>query len=407
MSSLVLHNLVLHNVRLTFILPFIFWSLWWGGVSASYAQSTSSTNSTNAPENRTDIQYALHAKPLECTELINQLEARLLQSPNNKPLIRAFERAILLCQAPLNTQIDKNSTATTPQSVTNAALTFGFGYHSNPEFVADYDQIDLNFNGISLRLMNTQKAKPAATQRLGLVLTHKPHTYQDTSRQKRQDEYQLNVSLQRFDRVNDPNRLSIGLRYGAFFQQKALSVSYQHTQDDLDNNAYGLMQLEGIWAHNNGALNRLRLGRTFYTNAPVLEGTLIEVQHFFSKIQLSEQTRVQPIIGLGGNIEVIERAGGNQWLWQIALGAITTKKQHELGYGLRLGLTQDIEEYSAILKKNTKRSLLNLNSYLKWRYLGLDTLTPDLTLSYVKQESNIELFNWQFWKIELSAQIKW
>ncbi|MCF6298310.1 MAG: hypothetical protein L3J01_00355 [Thiomicrorhabdus sp.] len=383
------------NVRFKSVLPTLLCSVLWGIAFQSLAQQ--SQVSAGAPNN----------KSLDCGELISGLEAKLFQSPNNPALVRAFEHAILLCQS-----IEKPiAQISPPQSLSQAALTFGVGYHSNPEFAADYDQIDLNFNGVSLRLTNPNKAKPSATQNLGLVLTHKrnmPH-------QKRQDEYQFNASFQRFDRTNAPNRLSTGLRYGVFFQQKAFSVSYQHTQEYLErqgsdrhnSNAYGFAQIDGLWAQDNGALNRLRLGRTFYANAPVLEGTLIEVQHFFSKIPLGEHTHVQPIIGLGGNIEVKERAGGNQWLWQAALGVTSTWATHELGYGMRLSLTQDVKKYSQLLERNAKRDLLNLNSYLKWRYLDLNALTPSLTLNYVKQESNIQLFNWDFWQIELSMQIKW
>ncbi len=378
------------NVRVKHVFSIILWSTLCSVASQSHAEQTDTTTA-----------------PLDCSELIHQIETKLFQTPNNELLIRAFQRAISLCQ-PTESTREKNNSPPPPKSNTNAILEFGFGYHSNPTFVADYEQIDLNFNGVSLRLTNPEKTKPTSTQRLGMILTHK----RDAFSSKRQDEYQFNLSLQRFDSTATPNRLSSGLRYGAFFQQKAINVSYQHTQEGQGrlndgNNAYGFLQLEGLWAQNNGALNRLRLGRTFYTNAPVLEGSLIDIQHFFPKIALSDDTKLQPMIGIGGNIEVKERAGGNQLLWQAALGATTTWVQNELHYGIRLGLTQDVKEYSEILEKNSKRDLLNLNSYLKWRYLGLDALTPNLTLSYVKQQSNIELFNWQFWQIELSMQIKW
>lgn len=385
------------NVQLKFILSIMLCAYGWSVMLPSYAQSPSSVD---IPKERSQ---ASSAKSLECSELINQLETKLFQSPNNTALMQAFKRAILLCQSTTKPQMHSHLKAPTPQSVTNATLTFGIGYHSNPEFVADYEQIELNFTDVSLSLINPKKVSPSVTQKMGLVLAHK----RDTLSQKRQDEYQLNVSLQRFEQSNSLNQLFTGLRYGAFFQQKAFIVSYQHAQDALDSNVYGLVQLEGLWAQDSGALNRLRLGRTFYANAPVLEGTLIEVQHFFPKIPLSKQTNIQPILGVGSNLQVTERAGGNQWLWQAALGATTRWEAHDLSYGMRLALTQDVKKYSEILEKNTKRSLLNLNSYLKWRYRGLDTLKPDLTLSYVKQESNIDLFDWQFWEIALSVQIKW
>ena len=395
------------NARSSFVLLCVLLSVPFAVFAQQGKPDTASPNKDKSSNNTAEQHVTVptetpKAKPLQCTALINQLETRLFQAPNNKQLARAFEQAIQLCQSP-----QKKSPPSRPaQPITDVALTFGLGHHSNPEFIADYDQIDLDFNGVLLRLDNPGKVKSAITQKVGLALTHK----REARSQKRQDEYQLNVSLQRFDRAAVPNRVSVGLRYGAFFKQKVFSVSYQHSQDDQDglsNNAYGFVQLEGFWAQNNGSLNRLRLGRSFYSQSPVLEGTLLEVQHFFPKTALSAHTNIQPIIGVGGNIQVMERAGGNQWLWQAALGATTTWGANQLNYGAQFGLTQDVKEYSEVLEKNTKRDLLNLNSYLKWRYLGLETLMPDLTVSYVKQLSNIELFNRQFWQIELSVQIKW
>ena len=357
--------------------------------SANHSNNTSNTNNTN----NTNNPPALTA--LECSDLLTDLEGRLMLDPANRALQLAFEQALNLCR-PVKAEMNQSNTPTKKQiNPVLFTLDFKVGTHSNPMLTSSFNNLQVVLNGQNFILNNPETARASSYQSVGLDLDY---------RFMQKHKVQLTASHIKYNNSKTADYDRLGFQYHRFFDQALFSIVYN--KQGFTNAHYASLGARGVYSYNPKSFSSLGLSRTSYSNVSQNDGTVIEANQFFI-LPMNDTFKWQFGLGYGMDYPLFDRAGGIQRTLQASIGFEKDINKHRIRFNTRLAKVDDSKVYSQILLNQPVRSLINQNSQLKWHYLGLEKIKPEVALSYVRQSSNIVIFDWSYWSAEVSMQIKW
>lgn len=331
--------------------------------------------------------HAYCQDPLLQTKL-DQIEQKLFHNPESQALQLAYGLLIYECQSPSLT-ISKE----VPRWTLDYQLDTAFGYSSNPLQASFHEDFQLTIPRLNLSLPNEQLAQSAFYKygNLGMVATY--------------GAFQLNLELmqRQYQRseIKDQGYSTVGMSW-AVSDSQVFELSYQ--KSNFQGHDYTTTRLEGAQLLSPGLVLKGSVGHRDYQSLENYSSHLYQLG-----LLVMSQEKDLTLLGVFEVDEPVkQRVGGR------AQGVgLTLSKAFLLGEGFKAVVSggwkyqQDSDGYNALLNNNQVRASHLYSASIHIARDSEKVLSPYVMAAAMYQASNIELFEWHDYEVQLGLHVNW